>query len=572
MQPAMATRMELELTSTRPDGSWTWRAAGARQPKGVLDGSILYSGAKVGDVVRAEADVQIDGITILSVVPPRQKAAPDRLEITGPPRDATPGVTTSLVSKGGRRPPGRDRDRDRADGDRGGRGRPRGEGGPGRPSGDRRFGGPGERGREGDRERSRPGGERRDAGRGAGEQGPRGARPGAPGRARPGGEGGRPGRPERERTRSGESAQAAERPGPKRLTPGTRHRDAVLAELPAEQRPIAEQVVRGGLPAVRQAIAGENEKAAAEGRPPVSGESILAIAEELLPRLKTAVWRDRAEAAAQMLDEVSIRDLRSVVAGAEAAARDDETRLLASTIREALERRLDQQRQTWIGEITRNLDEGRVVRALRLSSRPPDPAVRFPADVAVKLTEAAGAALAPDVAPDRWAAVLDAVASSPIRRTVKPAGLPSEAPEELLTTARQTAGRVPALAVLLGLPMPPPPGPARPVPARPPAPRGGARPPRPPRPAPARNPVVAVPPRHPAPEAGPRDSEPTAGTQADGVAGDEGAAAPVASSDVAATDEPPAPGPGALGEPGAPSAPSPEVDAEGQGGGAGPAE
>ena len=140
MQPAMATRMELELTSTRPDGSWTWRAAGARQPKGVLDGSILYSGAKVGDVVRAEADVQIDGITILSVVPPRQKAAPDRLEITGPARDATPGVTTSLVSKGGRRPPGRDRDRDRADGDRGGRGRPRGEGGPGRPSGDRQIG------------------------------------------------------------------------------------------------------------------------------------------------------------------------------------------------------------------------------------------------------------------------------------------------------------------------------------------------------------------------------------------------------------------------------------------------
>ena len=80
----MATRMELELTSARPDGSWTWRAAGARQPKGVLDGSILYDGAKVGDIVRAEADVQIDGITILSVTAPRTKAAPERLEIVLP--------------------------------------------------------------------------------------------------------------------------------------------------------------------------------------------------------------------------------------------------------------------------------------------------------------------------------------------------------------------------------------------------------------------------------------------------------------------------------------------------------
>ena len=123
----MATRIELELTSARPDGSWTWRAAGARQPKGVLDGSILYTGAKVGDVVRAEADVQIDGITILSVTAPKQKAGlSDRLEIVGSGRDAGPGVTTSLVPKSGRRPGGPDRDR------------PRREGPPGRDGGPRR--------------------------------------------------------------------------------------------------------------------------------------------------------------------------------------------------------------------------------------------------------------------------------------------------------------------------------------------------------------------------------------------------------------------------------------------------
>ena len=492
----MATRMELELTSARPDGSWTWRAAGARQPKGVLDGSILYDGAKVGDIVRAEADVQIDGITILSVTAPRTKAAPERLEIVGPPREAAPGVTTSLVSKGGRRPPGRDRDRARGEGP-GGR-----DGGPRRPraEGDRPGGRPArDGGREaGDGDRT-PGGRRPGADRPAWERSG-GPRPGRDGAAREGGRresgpGRRPGEstgPRRGPRPAGATEAPAERPGARRLSPGTKHRDAVLAELSPEQRPIAEQVLRGGLPAVRQGLAGENEKARAEGRPPVAGESILAIAEDLLPRLKAAEWRDRAEAAAQILDEVSIRDLRSVVAGADAAARDDETRLLASTVRQALERRLEEQRVSWVNDITSNLDDGRVVRALRLSARPPDPGVRFPAEVAVRLVEAAGAALAPDVAPDRWAAVLDAVAGSPVRRNVKPAGLPENPPEELLTAARQAAGRVPALAPLLGLPMPPPPGPARSTGAT--RPHGPGRPGGPPRAPSARS----GPPRRPA--------------------------------------------------------------------------
>jgi len=83
------------------------------------------------------------------------------------------------------------------------------------------------------------------------------------------------------------------------------------------------------------------------------------MAEQLLPRLKTAEWRDRAEAAAKMADEISLRDLRSVVAGADAAARDDETRLLASTLRDALESRLRQQRDAWLAEIGAALEQKR---------------------------------------------------------------------------------------------------------------------------------------------------------------------------------------------------------------------
>ncbi len=118
------------------------------------------------------------------------------------------------------------------------------------------------------------------------------------------------------------------------------HRDAALASVSPEQRPIAEQVLKGGIPAVRQAIEAQNDRARAANHPEVNGEALLAMAEELLPRLKAAAWRDRAEAAAGAVDEISLRDLRSVVAGADTATRDDESRLLASTLREALERRV----------------------------------------------------------------------------------------------------------------------------------------------------------------------------------------------------------------------------------------
>ena len=71
--------------------------------------------------------------------------------------------------------------------------------------------------------------------------------------------------------------------------------------------------------------------------------------------------------------------------------------------------------------------------------------------------------MAPDTPPDRWAALLEAVAASPVRRSVKPAGLPADAPEDLLQAARQSSGRIPALAPMLGIAMPPPPGPLRPA-------------------------------------------------------------------------------------------------------------
>ncbi|MEY3339979.1 MAG: hypothetical protein RL575_1072, partial [Actinomycetota bacterium] len=47
----MSRRLEIELTSTREDGTWTWRAAGAKVPKGVVESSLLPKESKVGDVL-----------------------------------------------------------------------------------------------------------------------------------------------------------------------------------------------------------------------------------------------------------------------------------------------------------------------------------------------------------------------------------------------------------------------------------------------------------------------------------------------------------------------------------------
>ena len=460
----MTRRIDVELTSARDDGTWTWRAAGAKQPKGVLDAALLFEGAKVGDVIRAEAEFEIDGITITSILPPREKkrSEPERIEVRGQER-AQGLVTSSLVSRGDR-PRTRDRDRPRPEG-----GRPSRSARAERPDRGDRAEQPERRGERAGRPRSerpeRPAGERR-------ESAPVG---------RPAGRGPRPERTDRE-TRS----------RPRRFSPPSVHRAAVVATLPPEQRPIAEQVLRGGIPAVRQAVEQQNAALRAAGQPEVRAEPLIALAEELLPRLRAADWRDRAEAAVKETDEIGLRDLRSVVAGADAGARDDETRLLASTLREALDRRVAQQRTEWLEEIGRHLDGDRVLQALRVSARAPDPTSRFPSDMAVRLAEAAGQAMTPEVEPAQWAALLEAVVSSPVRRTVKPAGLPRQPGEELLQAARHEAGRIPALASLLGISMPPPPGPPR-ASGRPAGGRSDARRRPPPPPSPRPSPPPAAP-------------------------------------------------------------------------------
>ena len=89
-------------------------------------------------------------------------------------------------------------------------------------------------------------------------------------------------------------------------------------------------------------------------------------------KVKAAEWRDRAEAAVKAGDDLVMRDLRSLVNGSD-VARDEASRDLVIALREMLENRVEAHRVSWASEVASNLDEGHIVRALRLSSHPPDP-------------------------------------------------------------------------------------------------------------------------------------------------------------------------------------------------------
>ena len=248
-----------------------------------------------------------------------------------------------------------------------------------------------------------------------------------------------------------------------------------MKALPAIQHPLAEEVLKGGVPGVRQAVDRMNDKATAEGMPKIKRDPLVALAEKMAPALKAAEWRDRAEAAAG-IETVDLRDIRSVVAAADGAARDEETRALADQLREGLQARTEAEHRAWRDELAQTIAEGRTVRALRLSSRPPKAGAPLPVDMAEKLAVAASASLTSDVTSERWATVVDAVAFSPVRTQVTAEGIPAEPSDDLKKAMQKLAGRVPQLAALFGIeapagrnrgsgkakgrPTPPPPPPA----------------------------------------------------------------------------------------------------------------
>lgn len=390
----MSRRIEIELTSKREDGTWTWRAAGAQQPKGVVDGSLVPTGVAVKDVLRAEVETDLDGTRVLSIAAPKQKAERTGLLQMLPSEKPFEPVTQQLRKKGGR------------DGDK--RRGPRREG-DGAPRGERRSG-----------DKRREGGE---------------------------------GRSERPRRPFFETPpELPQRPKPKRIKPKRVNVDAVLAELPEAQRAIAEKVLNGGVPAVRLAIEEQNKKAVAEGREKVPAEGLLQIAENLLPRLRIAEWKDRATSAESIIEDIDLRDLRSIVVTADQlVAIDEPTRALVAKMKQALVVRQETEIRHWLEDIEAATKVGRVVRALRLSSQPPKAGVPFPAGLAVQLVDATVAGMTVDAPAERWITLLEAAAFSPVHSKVLPPAVPPVVSDELMKTIVRLGPLMPQLAALFGV-------------------------------------------------------------------------------------------------------------------------
>lgn len=413
----MSRRIDIELTSALADGSWTWRAAGARKPNGVLDGSMLSTGASVGDELKVEIEQMLDGIEVLSVIQSRAKSGSDNLIELLPSDKPFEAVIETRAKR------------------------------------DRRDGGGGRRdGRDGKRD---------------GRDGKRDGRRGERGKAGPDGEQRRPGR---DRPHFDAPPELPQRPKPKRLRPGKARRSAVLADLPEEQRPIAELALQG-MSAVRSRIKEENTKLAEAGQPTMPEASVVKMAEDLLPKLRVAEWLDRAEAAQRQMEHLDLRDLRSVVAASDDSivARDESTRAIAAELKESLTRKQDEELKLWFGDIDAAIGVGRSIRALRLSSQPPKAGVMFPPELARRLSEATNASLLPDDPADRWIAVLEAAAFSPVRTLVAPPTPPSTITDDLRKTVVRLGPALPQIAALLGVEVPadtPKPKPLRPQGAR----------------------------------------------------------------------------------------------------------
>jgi hypothetical protein len=392
----MATRIDIEVTSDRGDGTFTWRAAGAKHPKGVFDAPLLPAGCAVGDILRAEAEFTVDGPELISITAPKG-AKPDlveRLEVIGT-QQQTEAVTTQLAKKGGR------------GGGRGGGGRGRDSG----RGGDSRD----ERGPRGD---NRKGGSES---RGGGREG--------------GGGGGR-----------GQNRRNV-------LKVKRTHREEWIATLAEGRRPVAEQLMHEGRDGVSGALARQNKAALIAGRDAIDIGPIMKIADALLPALAISEWRDTADAAVAEIDTADVRELRKVVIAGDAFASNASIVETQALLRSKLSARIDKDQVAWSRDLREALTEGRVVRALRSSGRPVKAGVPLPLDLVEQLSAAATDALSPDEEPHRWTMVLEALAGSPIRRLITPEAMPEDAEtdDELLDTVERLAHLLPGIAALFDI-------------------------------------------------------------------------------------------------------------------------
>jgi hypothetical protein len=86
-----------------------------------------------------------------------------------------------------------------------------------------------------------------------------------------------------------------------------------------------------------------------------------------------------------------------------------------------------------------------------LSSQPPKAGVPFPAELTKRLADATTASLTADAASERWVALLEAAAFSPVRGQIAPTAKPEQPAAELLATVKRLGPLLPRVAALFGI-------------------------------------------------------------------------------------------------------------------------
>ena len=397
----MTRRMDIEVTSTRPDGTFTWRQAGAKAPKGSGGADVLPADAKVGDVLRAEIDMDMDGPVVVSLSPVKQRERNVKLlTITGSGAEFKPvtEVSTNRRSKSSDK------------------------------RGDKR----------GDKRSDKRGDKRTD--KRSDNRGPADtSRAGAPGAAR--------------RQFTPPPPELAKRPRAARLHPLNVHRKAVLEALKPEERVLAEKALAGGIGAVRQAVNKQNALLVKDGKPKINSDSLVNLVVELLPRLRVAEWHDSVDAVEKIIETVDLRDLRAVVARSNdpSLMKDASLTEKRELLRAALERRQASEMQNWVDDLRAAVDVGRIVAALKIAAQPPKAGSRPPDDLRPRLVALTLEQLSPITTSDRWVIVLEALAFAPIHNEVVPTGVPATVSPELTATVQRLAPAIPRIAALFGV-------------------------------------------------------------------------------------------------------------------------
>ena len=65
-------KIDVEITSQRENGDWTWRAVGAREPKGTIENALLPDDVKVGAKFSVVTEHSLDGLVIKKVLNKKQ--------------------------------------------------------------------------------------------------------------------------------------------------------------------------------------------------------------------------------------------------------------------------------------------------------------------------------------------------------------------------------------------------------------------------------------------------------------------------------------------------------------------